>query len=200
MLLHRETDLQGLLTRCRAGDQRAWGVLVERFQALVYSVPRRMGLREEDAADVFSETFAALVRSLDRIESGQALPKWLATTASRESLRLIRARSTTPLGDLEDTLIAEDQAVDHATLEALRHEDLKEAVSELPGRCRGLLEMLFFEEAEYAAVTERLSIPTGAIGPTRSRCLEKLRRILESKDFFEEDVSFDPPVASSKRR
>jgi RNA polymerase sigma factor (sigma-70 family) len=174
--------------------------MVERFQGLVYSVPRRMGLGEEDAGDVFSETFAALVRSLDRIESGQALPKWLATTASREALRILRVRSTAPLGDLEETLAAEDRAVDESTVNAMRHEELREAVAELPGRCRSLLEMLFFEDAEYAQITERIGIPTGAIGPTRARCLDKLRRILESRQFFHEDVSPVSPVGSSKRR
>lgn len=174
-----ENDLERLLGRCRRSDGAAWRVLVVRFEALVYSVPRRYGLNADDAADVFSTTFANLLRSLDRIESAQALPKWLAVTAARESLRRVRARGKDKFDTLEETMAWEEATAEKDALAAVRAEGLHAAVDQMPERCRGLLRALYFEEeTEYAAISERLGMPVGAIGPTRARCLEKLRLAL----------------------
>src|SRR5699024_5381877 len=92
------TDLEILVAKCRRKDSRAWGQFVEQFQNLVYSIPRRYGLSSDDCNDVFQSTFQALVNHLDRIESPATLPRWLAVTASRESLRIIRiSKKTTNL-------------------------------------------------------------------------------------------------------
>ncbi|MFI5385098.1 MAG: RNA polymerase sigma factor, partial [Fimbriimonadales bacterium] len=82
--------MDDLVRRCLKRDHEAWSRLIGRFQGLVYSIPKRYGLSEEDASDVFQTTFQALLRNLDRIEDAKVLPKWLAVTASRESLRLKR--------------------------------------------------------------------------------------------------------------
>ena len=86
----RETNLDLLLERCKKGDHDSWRLLVERHQSLVYSIARRYRLSEEDSADVFQQTFQALHGSLDRLQAGAALPKWLAVTAAREALRIKR--------------------------------------------------------------------------------------------------------------
>ena len=182
-----ENDLERLLARCRRSDGAAWRALVARFEALVYSVPRRYGLNADDAADVFGTTFTSLLRSLDRIESAQALPKWLAVTAARESLRRVRARGTDRFETLEETIAWEEATAERDALAAVRAEGLHAAVEELAERCRGLLRALYFEdEAEYAAISARLGIPVGAIGPTRARCLEKLRLVLVREGWEEE--------------
>jgi RNA polymerase sigma factor (sigma-70 family) len=150
-----------------------------------------MKLNADDCADVFQATFLALSNSLDRIEHAVALPKWLSVTASREALRLRRmnykSRGDASFDDLDlDTLVAsEDQAVDEAASQALDVEAIRAGLARLPDRCRELLDLLFQnEEPSYQEVSDRLGIPVGAIGPTRSRCLQKLRKVLASVGFF----------------
>ncbi len=185
--------LERILERSRKGDQRAWAELVERFQKLVYSIPRQMGLSTDDAADVFQSTFFALLKNLDRIENSATLPKWLSVTASRECLRILRTSGkTTTLGDQEgmtlDELVADEEASaeDHALISERRYE-VSAALEKIPERCRKLLGMLYGDdEKEYKEIAEELSMPIGAIGPTRARCLDKLRAVLEMIGFFDE--------------
>lgn len=180
---------QRLVERCCNGDARAWDRLVEKYRMLVFSVPRRMGLGEDDSSDVFQQVFLALYQNVDRIVDGGSVPRWLAVTASRETIRLIRARSKAPVGgdDALDEIVASEEAT--AEEEALRASDaeaLWHAVGRLGGRCEPLLRMLFQEQdTSYEQLSMSLGIPVGAIGPTRARCLEKLRKLLEKEGFFE---------------
>lgn len=187
------SDAEVLIERCRKGDQAAWARLVESFQSLVYSIPKRMGLQDTDSADVFQATFLALYQNLDRIESGQALPKWLAVTASREALRVKRLSkrgSGDPLESLENVLSTEETWVEEEAARAVDAETVRRAIQKLPGRCVELIRALFYEGQEsYSNIAARLGLPTGSLGPTRARCLEKLRKVLTEWGFFGEDVS-----------
>jgi RNA polymerase sigma factor (sigma-70 family) len=189
-LLSRVDDLDHLVRRCLKKDSRAWSELVDRFQNLVYSVPRRYGLNEEDAADVFQNTFQALLRNLDRIESARTIPKWLAVTASRESLRIKRI-SAKSMGaedrglDLDTVVDYEERSAEENAIHAERSDLLRRHTQSLNDRCRDLLTMLYLEdEPSYQEISEKLNMPVGAIGPTRARCLEKLRKSLEGEGFF----------------
>lgn len=188
-LVAETTDLEILVAKCRRKDSRAWGQLVEQFQNLVYSIPRRYGLSNDDCNDVFQSTFQALVNHLDRIENPATLPKWLAVTASRESLRIIRiSKKTTNLEEFDmtlDTLVAsEEDSAEENAIAAERADLVRQAVAELPDRCRQLISMLYLaDETSYDEISEKLKMPLGAIGPTRARCLDKVRKILEREKF-----------------
>lgn len=187
-LLVEQTDLERLVAKCRQKDKKAWDQLVDQFQNLVYSIPRRYGLSSDDCSDVFQSTFRALITNLDRIESPATLPKWLAVTASRESLRLIRlSRKTAILDDPDQTLDSmvnrEEEDAETNAIQAEEAETVRKAVQELPDRCRKLVRMLYMEEASYEAVSAEMGMPVGAIGPTRARCLDKLRKTLERERF-----------------
>ncbi|MCW5943898.1 MAG: RNA polymerase sigma factor [Fimbriimonadaceae bacterium] len=187
---HAESgDLQRLLARCRRGDSRAWSELIERFRSLVYSIPRRMGMGEDDAGDVFQATFVALYRSLHAIEDGQALPKWVATTAARESYRVRRlsGRYVTVDDDaraLDEVLQDDEERADETAIRASEADWVRQGVRGLGAQCRDLLTALYVEGLAYQEVVTALGIPIGSIGPTRARCLEKLRRTLEAEGFF----------------
>jgi RNA polymerase sigma factor (sigma-70 family) len=172
-----------LVERCRKGDHRAWEKLVDKYRHLVYSVPRRMGLNEDESADVFQQSFLALFNNLDKIEDGGALPKWLGVTAARESLRHLRvSRRHVSEADvpLQEKLAREDATAESEAMRAVESEAIWRAVDSLGGRCTKLLRMLFAEEdPSYEEISQTLGIPVGAIGPTRARCLKKLREILE---------------------
>jgi len=164
---------------------------VDRFSDFVYSVAKRYRLNADDAADVYQQTFQALHQSLNRIEQPETLPKWLAVTASRISLRIQRIQSrTVPLTtgetDLEAVLESEDVSAEASALAACEAEELHIALGRLGGRCQPLLQLLYLEEdSSYQMASDQLGIPLGAIGPTRARCLEKLKKLLLDGGFFE---------------
>jgi RNA polymerase sigma factor (sigma-70 family) len=163
-----------LLAGCRAGDQDAWGLLVERYERLVFSVALRNGVSREEAADITQMTFLALLESLGRLRDDERLASWLMSVARRLAWRQ-RRRSERECGlsgvagGAED-LIAEWERV------AVVHEGL----AQLGARCRDLLLVLYFDPAQpsYADVARRLGRQVGGIGPMRARCLQRLRALL----------------------
>jgi RNA polymerase sigma factor (sigma-70 family) len=175
-----------LVDQCRRGEAAAWVKLIERYRRLVFAVPRRAGLGDDLAADVFQAVFAALHRHLDRIDDPSRLQAWLVTTAKRESLRQLRAqRNLVSLSDEEqaDALEAvpdEGPLPDEVLAELQQNQQVRVAFDRLGPRCRRLLAELYLadEPASYAQIANRLGCPEGSIGPTRARCLDKLRRLL----------------------
>ena len=163
------------------GDQSAWNDLVERYTPLVLSVIRGFRLADEDAADVNQTVWLRLVEHLDRIRDPQALPMWISTTTRHECLKVLRSRRRTKAVDpttawdaTADTAAGE---LDERLLAAERQQALREAFAQLGPGCRTLLSLMVTDPPpSYAEISERLGIPRGSIGPTRSRCLDKLRR------------------------
>ncbi len=192
------SDLEILVRKCKAGDSNSWGILVDRFQALVWSSIYRVGLRNEDAEDTFQKVFVILYKNLDRIDSALALPKWLATTAAREAIRvhrLNRDKSTISMDaieNLDEMLAAEETSVEEIAIATSQSNTVRNVMSQLPGKCPQLLSMLYSnEESSYEDVKNQLQIPTGSIGPTRARCIERLRQALISVNFFESELNHD---------
>ena len=186
-----DQELSRLLERARRSDPAAWNALVERHQALVYSIPRRYGLNDDDAEDVFITTFQALHSSLDRIENAQTLPKWLAVTAARRCLHIKRLSARTVSAEdrslnLDEIVASEDRDAEEEAITAERALGLREGLVRLGGRCQDLLNALYIEvDVSYQEISDRFRMPLGAIGPTRARCLAKLKKILEDKGFFQ---------------
>lgn len=179
------SDLDRLFDRAKGGDEAAWQLLVGRLQRLVYSVPYRFRMSEEDADDVFVATFEAMYRNLDRIDCGRALPRWLATTAARECLRIRRLKGNQPNESLEEVMATEDAVAETEAVRADNAEQVRIGLAKMAPRCRDLLAAIYTEEEpSHAEVAQRLGIPLGAIGPTRQRCLDKLRRIMRAQGFY----------------
>jgi RNA polymerase sigma factor (sigma-70 family) len=160
----------------------------------VWAIARRHRLSDADAADVSQTTWLRLVEHLDRIEDPDRIGGWLATTARRESLRVLRlADRQVPAAqdDFVDVVAVNEVAVDAALLNEERDRELWELVAGLPVRCQLLLEMLTNDALlSYVEIGDALSMPTGSIGPTRARCLEHLRRLATSRGIYlEQGVS-----------
>jgi RNA polymerase sigma factor (sigma-70 family) len=179
---------EALIQACLRGESSAWETLVQRYQRLIYSIPLRAGLGEDLAAEVFQHVFATLVEQLPSIRHPDRIKAWLVTTAKRESWRISREQreSGASTSMPEGTGNGGMDVVDHDPLpdeivERLEQQHaVRMAVNRLDERCRTLLLMLFYEadRPAYAEIAARLGTSPGSIGPTRARCLEKLRGMM----------------------
>jgi len=170
-----------LVTRARNGDEQAWGALVERYAPLIWSICRKHRLTEADAEDVAQSIWLRLVDQLDRVRDPAALPGWLATTTRRECARVVRAaQGPLAAGYVLDAEILPDEHGETAEEELLvaeRHAALRAAFADLPLLHQRLITMITADPpVPYAEISARLGIAVGGIGPTRARCLDRLRR------------------------
>jgi len=170
-------NLEELIRAAARGDQDAWSTIVDRFQGLVWSTARAYRLPQADAADVAQTTWLRLVENLDRIREPERLGAWLATTARNECLRHIRLRGRElPSEDVDLFESQSDEPLELPLLTKERDSALWQAFAKLSERCQALLRLLVSSnEPSYEEIGAALGIPVGAIGPTRMRCLEKLR-------------------------
>jgi RNA polymerase sigma factor (sigma-70 family) len=164
--------------RWRDGDQRALDELVRVMSPVLWHVVRATGLEREPAEDVVQNTWLAMVRSADRIADPQAVSGWLCTTARREAWRTRkRAARSTPIEDdaLDYRLPHEDSPETRVVLDD-EQRLLWEGLRRLPERCQRLLRIVAMEQRpDYTRIAADLDMPVGSIGPTRGRCLDKLR-------------------------
>ncbi|HST66700.1 MAG TPA: sigma-70 family RNA polymerase sigma factor [Mycobacteriales bacterium] len=165
----------------RAGDADALGRLVRRVTPTLWHVARAYGLSREAAEDVVQSSWVTLARAADTVREPQAIVSWLCVTTRREAARVVRrtrledstepavlAEQGPPAADLADAVLADDEAA-----------ALWRRVDQLPPRCRQLLRIVAFEDRpDYRSISAELSMPVGSIGPTRRRCLDKLRELL----------------------
>lgn len=162
------------------GESAAWNALVDRFSPMVWSVARGFRLDDASARDVSQTVWLRLIEKIDSIEDPERLPGWLATTCRREALRVVKARErdipTEFEYDLEDTT--------HPSLDELLIDDeetrfLVRAFNTLDETCQQLLRLMTVVPAlDYEEMSEITGRPIGSLGPTRARCLEKLKAAL----------------------
>jgi len=173
------------LVRCAAeGDRWSWERLVDQYARIIWAITRDFRLAESDAADVAQATWLRLFEHIDRLEYPARVGSWLAVTARRECLRHVAARKRVVLVHDDDDLhdvVAHGPAVDERLLADERAQEVREALSDLPGQWQQMLQLLMADPpASYAEISDQLGLPIGSIGPTRGRCLERLRVLLEA--------------------
>ena len=170
-------DVAKLVRAATAGDEAAWNELLARYGGLVWSVARGYRISHADTADVVQCTWLKLVQHLGQIKNPEAVGAWLATTARRECLRVIDGgKSQVPFGDDLLEWPDEDGELDDELLRCERDSLLWQAVSLLRPEDQALMRMLASDPpASYAEISAALDMPIGSIGPTRARCLERLR-------------------------
>ena len=176
-------DDAALLARCRAGEAGAWDEIVSRYGRLVFSIARSYRLNEADAADVVQITFRILLQSLDRLAPDSRLGYWLGSVARRHTWRYLQqTRRESP--EDEASLIARADALGHPGPRDAERWELAEwinhGLAQIDARCRALLTRLYLDPTEpsYEDVAREFELPVGSIGPTRARCLGKVRAAL----------------------
>jgi RNA polymerase sigma factor (sigma-70 family) len=170
-----------LLSQAAAGDERAWNALVEQHSRLLWSVARSYRLDQADAADVVQTTWLRLLEHLDRIEDPTRLVGWLVTTARRECLRVLRRSGRERVVVDEDAaleIVDDVEPVETGLITNERNVALWRAFRRLPERCQRLLRIAVAMPQAYDEVSAALNMPVGSIGPTRARCLTRLRDLL----------------------
>ncbi len=176
-----------LVRACLAGDEEAWSLLIDKYKALIYSIPVKYGLSRQEAADVFQATCTELLVRLPELREPRALPKWLMQVAHHESYRWKRQSQRTVSRDGEaDLLEPATPAIAESLVQQTQEEQiLREAMATLTPQCRRLVELLFFETPSrpYTEVAAELGLAVGSIGFTRQKCLERLRGQLERLGF-----------------
>lgn len=199
-----------LIMRCRQGDARAWQQLVQQYGRLIHSIPVRYGLNPTEVDDVGQEVFLALAQGLEQIDDPEALPAWLITTARRHSWRTLQRRkreqplTASDLAETESQPLSTQPGMESITqhfgprvpsmaelLTGWEHQEFViQGFAKLGSRCCKLLTAIFLDQAEpsYEEISEQLGIAKGSIGPTRNRCLQQLRMILEGLGFASEDL------------
>ncbi|HEU5334177.1 MAG TPA: sigma-70 family RNA polymerase sigma factor [Actinocrinis sp.] len=183
----RHERLAALLLEAQAGRRESLERIVVELSPLLWQVARSQGLDREGAEDAVQCTWLSLLGSLERIHTPVALTAWLVTATKREAWR-VRAASRaelpvdgstmTEMTDIPDPVPAPEESV----LLAERHRDVWRAVRRLPQRCQELLRVVaFVHRPDYDEVAVALGMPRGSIGPTRGRCLAKLRTLLDTE-------------------
>jgi RNA polymerase sigma factor (sigma-70 family) len=185
----QERSTTDLLAAAGEGDQQAWNQLVVRYERLVWSVVRSFRLDDAAAADVSQTVWLRLVEHCDRIRNPEGLASWLATTARHEAIRISKMqRRQTPSEfefDVEDTTVV---AFDELLVDTEDRARVMVAFRQLPGDAQQLLRLLTTDPPlEYETIAEIIDRPIGSIGPTRARCLERLRRLMAAVDTKDEN-------------
>ena len=171
-----------LVRQCLSGSEEAWSLLIEKYKALIYSIPVKYGLPPQEAADVFQATCVELLARLPELREPRALPKWLIQVAHHECYRWKRQSQRLISRDFQrDLPEPQTPAIAEALVQQTHEEQmLREAMTTLSPKCRRLIELLFFETPSrpYSEVASELGLAVGSIGFTRQKCIDRLRRRL----------------------
>jgi RNA polymerase sigma factor (sigma-70 family) len=187
-----QQDDCALIAACLEGDSTAWEKLIHRYKRLIYSIPLKSGLSPDDAADIFQSICLKLLEKLSGLRNHEKLSSWLITTTTRECWRVTELRRrrgvrSAAADDDEDDLLNEVPApgplADEQRQLLEEQQAVRQAVEQLADRCRELITLLFYkkDEMSYVEIARRMKMPVSSIGPTRARCLEKLKKSLEGK-------------------
>lgn len=176
-----------LVTECLSGNEAAWSLLIEKYKALIYSIPIKYGFSADKAADVFQGTCVELLARLPELREPKALPKWLMQVAHHQCYQWKRKEGRMVSRDAEPDLpVPETPAIADSLVQQTQEEQmLRDAMAALSPQCRRLVELLFFETPArpYAAVAAELGLAVGSIGFIRQKCIHRLRRHLDELGF-----------------
>lgn len=176
-----------LVKECLRGSEAAWSALIDKYKKLIFSIPIKYGFSPDDATDIFQAVCVELLSELPKLRKAKALPKWIMQVAAHKCFhhkRQLQRMDTRDPGDesFEASVPARAEGI---LREAEEEQTLRQALTDLPPRCRRLIQMLFFEEPPrpYQQLAAELGLSAGSVGFIRQRCLERLRKSLSEAGF-----------------
>lgn len=167
-----------LVSGCAAGDQSCWDEMMLRYGRLVYGVARRYRLTTAECDDVAQATWMRLVQRLTTLRNPDSVGDWLATVARNESLRILtRERRAVPMSEPIQLMVASSEGnPEQVVLERSEFAVIRVALEQLSARDQQVLRLVLRDPAPtYQQISEETGIPVPSVGPTRTRCLRKLR-------------------------
>ena len=173
-------EAQELLRRVIDGDERAWSEVVDRFAGLVWSIARSYRLSSAATDDVVQTVWLRLAEHASRIRQPERLASWLATTTRNESLRVIRGNQrVTPQASTDEYIEPTTPSIEERVSDAVTLQAVLDAFARLPPEDQQLMRLLCaVPPLDYETISELIGRPVGSIGPTRARCIERLRKLL----------------------
>jgi RNA polymerase sigma factor (sigma-70 family) len=175
----RAAELTALVAAAAAGDRAAWDSLVEAYSSLVWAVALQHGIGHSDAGDVVQTTWLHLLEHIDDIRNPERIGSWLATTARREALRVVAQRRRVVLEGDDGAFDGHDRLlppVDERLLTEERAQHVRDALGTLPATWQSLVRLLVSDPPlSYQEIGDELGLPVGSIGPTRGRCMTRMR-------------------------
>lgn len=165
----------------RAGQPAAWQRFMKEQGRVILAVGRRVGLDANDREELFQNTCLIAYRSIDQLRDASRLSSWVYSIAYRTGIELVRKRKQLGPDDAEMERLASSEPSPEQILERIEvSRKVRQGLDKIGDTCRGLLDLLYLhpDEPSYEEISKRLSMPIGSIGPTRARCLEKLRKAL----------------------
>jgi RNA polymerase sigma factor (sigma-70 family) len=176
-----------LVRECLKGNDEAWSALVDKYKNLIFSIPVKYHLSQDDASDVFQAVCLELLAELPNLRNPEALPKWIIQVTAHKCLHGKRYAQRTETTDPNDPAFEQSTPAraESVLREAEEEQCIRQVMGELPERCQQLVRMLFFEEPArpYQEVARELGIAPGSIGFIRQRCLDRLRKKLLEAGF-----------------
>ena len=178
-----------LFTEYREGNTSKMGDLVRMLTPILWHTVRASRLDSATAEDVLQTVWLALIRKADTITEPLAVLQWMVVTTKREAWRVARSQAKVRPEDIDTNRPTSGVAADPVEDQVIRGETtnrLWQHIAELPERCRALLRVIAFaDRPDYAELAKALDMPQGSIGPTRGRCLAKLRLLLANDPSWE---------------
>ena len=185
----RSQDLEDgrLVKACLSGDGNAWNLLVDRYQRLVYAVPRRAGLSTEQSEDIFQDVFVTLLEKINSVEQPERIRAWLVTTAKYKTWSAIRSskgeHSPATEEEMENEMASlrdESPLADDNLIALEQQHIIRSAVAMLDERCKKIVSMIYLadEGASYIEVANSIGVGASSVSPLRTRCLKKLEKLL----------------------
>lgn len=172
-----------LVRECRNGNQEAWSALIDKYKRLIYSIPVKYELSREDANDIFQSVCLDLYSELSRLREPRALAKWLIQTTLHKCIRVKQQQGRYSDEEITEDVAPTSPAADAIVAEVELEQVLRDSIGSLAPRCAQMIRMLFFESPArpYEVIARELGLATGSIGFIRGRCLERLRKQLETR-------------------
>jgi RNA polymerase sigma factor (sigma-70 family) len=174
-----------LVSECLGGSEEAWRALIFKYKNLIFSIPVKYGFSTDDATDIFQAVCLDLLSELPKLRKVKALPKWIMQITAHKCFHRKQQQQRTEVMDpaAKEFEKSTPSRAREILQEAEAEQSLRQAMAELPPRCRELVHMLFYDEPvrPYQEIAATLGIAVGSIGFIRQRCLERLRkRLLET--------------------
>jgi RNA polymerase sigma factor (sigma-70 family) len=168
-----------LISQCLAGHKQAWEILLSRYERLIYYTALRTGIDAAEVEDVFQNVCTIWIKELKKLRDAQRLGAWLVTTTRRECWAIWRSKKVNE--ELLDDQLVFDESPEKLASHAEDANLVQKAFKQLGEPCHRLLQCLYFDPSprSYAEIAREINMPINSIGPTRARCLEKLKTILE---------------------